>query len=70
MDTSKLYRITSAAEKCGTIKQTLSAAIRRGDLPAYFTACGLPLVKLEDVRRYLADPPKRGRKPHPNTKGK
>jgi hypothetical protein len=54
--------MAAAAAKCGVPKQTLHDAIGRGHVRAEWTACGLPLVTLADVRHYLAHRPKRGRK--------
>lgn len=48
----QLYRITRAAESCGLPRSTLESALQRGEIPTHYTACGLPLVLLADVRHW------------------
>lgn len=59
MDAKKLHRIAAAAAAVGLAKQTLDSAVRRGDVPSYPTACGLPLVRLADVKRWAKNRPNR-----------
>jgi hypothetical protein len=52
MDASKLMRVGRAAQECGVPPQTLDDAVRAGRVPSHPTSCGLPLVRLADVRRW------------------
>lgn len=55
------YRVGMAADALNVARQTVDSAVRSGRIRSVQTACGLPLVRLADVRRFLAAPAKRGR---------
>lgn len=61
----KYWRILRAAAEVGVPDQTLDSAVRRGDITAHVTTCGLPLVEIAEVRRWVAaaDTRRPGRKP-------
>ena len=68
MDAKKLYRVAEAAKQTEANRSTLISAVRAGQVPSYPTACGLPLVLLKDVRKWMAkaDTRRPGRKPAQN----
>lgn len=61
MKTSQLYRIAVACETLGLKRGTVRSAIDRGEIPVETTGCGLPLVRLEDLRKWAAKDRKVGR---------
>ena len=63
MDAAKLSRIAHAADAAGIARTTLLSAVERGEVRIYRTACGLPLVRQEDVSAWALVERKRGPKP-------
>lgn len=55
------WRIGTAAKECGIAQSTLSRAVTRGDIDHATLACGLPVVRIEDVRHFADNRPKTGR---------
>lgn len=60
MKLSTLYRLPAAAERSGVPRQTLLSAIQRGELVPHLTGCGMQLLTLEQIKRWQADPKRRG----------
>lgn len=52
MEINQLYRVGVAAEKTKVGRTTILAAIKRGEIPSYETACKLPLVAIADVKKW------------------
>lgn len=52
MHVEKLYRVRHAALATGVAISTLDSAVKDGRCPSHKTACGLPLVKLEDAQAF------------------
>ena len=61
MQQNQLHTMAAAAHECGLSRQLVSLAVKRGDIPVYYTACRHPLVRLQDVRSFAQDRPRRGR---------
>ena len=61
MTLTNLYRIGSALAKAVSIpRQTIRSAMQRGEIGTYYTACGVQLVDVRDVRRWAARWRKKG----------
>ena len=60
---NSLFRLKIAAERCKVKRTTLLSAIDRGEVPTENTGCGLPLVRLADVRKWAKKDRPVGRKP-------
>jgi hypothetical protein len=60
-DDSVLWRVKYAAQEVSIPRTTIDSAIERGELDCYYTACGLPLVLIEDVREWKDKFGERGR---------
>lgn len=56
MRTRQLYRKAIAARECGVSRQALQHATAAGKIRTHRTACGLPLVDLEEVQAYFNRP--------------
>ena len=57
---SQCWMLPQAAELLKVGRSTLRAAIDRGDLRVWKTACDHQLVTMEDCREFLASTPGRG----------
>ena len=61
MTLTNLYRIGSALAKAtGIPRQTIHSATQRGEISTYYTACGVQLVDVRDVRRWAVRWRKKG----------
>ena len=61
MTLTNLYRIGSALAKAvGIPRQTIRSAMQRGEIGTYYTACGVRLVDVRDVRRWATRWRKKG----------
>ena len=65
----ELWHLNEMARRVGLPKQTLSAAIQRGEIPVVRTADQIPLIRQTDVEAWLNNRPKAGR-PKADTKRK
>lgn len=63
MHVSQLMTITGAALRVGIHRSSLSRAVQLGRVKAFYTADGWPLVRLQDVIDYRANPLPPGPKP-------
>lgn len=57
------YRLSRASAKTGVPRNTIESAIDAGHIPHARTLCGLPLVRLADVREFKKNRPAVGPKP-------
>jgi len=61
MTLTNLYRLGSALAKAVSIpRQTIRSAMQRGEISTYYTACGVQLVDVRDVRRWAVRWRKKG----------
>lgn len=61
MTLTNLYRLGSALAKAtGIPRQTIRSAMQRGEIGTYYTACGVQLVDVRDVRRWAVRWRKKG----------
>jgi hypothetical protein len=61
MDVAALTQVATAAKEIGRAKTTLFHAIARGEIVAYRTSDGLPLVLTADVRDWARKDRPKGR---------
>ena len=61
MDVAALTQVATAAKEIGRAKTTLFHAIARGEIVAYRTSDGLPLVLTADVRDWAGKDRPKGR---------
>ena len=61
MTLTNLYRLGSAlATAVGIPRQTIRSAMQRGEIGTYYTACGVQLVDVQEVRRWAVRWRKKG----------
>jgi excisionase family DNA binding protein len=56
---SDLWRLSAIAHATGIPRTTLRAAVERGEIPYWTTACGTALVRQQDVRDWATRGPDR-----------